>query len=187
MKIKNLLAGMVLLGTSTFTGNIWAADWGPCRTASGDPFIFVTSFTKNIQNPTDNVTGQTYPDFYQWPLTGKTHVGIRRETRSNILVFVNVHHRTRQKHDQRYIKLSQHWRRGITQPILKLPIILRFQPGYILQTWGMYRFHLSINQIASQEESAINQLLAGLQGVKDSSHFISLNLLLGNKTFRKLL
>ena len=105
----------------------------------------------------------------------------------NILVFVNVHHRTRQKHDQRYIKLSQHWRRGITQPILKLPIILRFQPGYILQTWGMYRFHLSINQIASQEESAINQLLAGLQGVKDSSHFISLNLLLGNKTFRKLL
>ena len=166
---------MVLLGTSTFTGNIWAADWGPCRTASGDPFIFVTSFTKNIQNPTDNVTGQTYPDFYQWALGDK------------ILVFVNVHHRTRQKHDQRYIKLSQHWRRGITQPILKLPIILRFQPGYILQTWGMYRFHLSINQIASQEESAINQLLAGLQGVKDSSHFISLNLLLGNKTFRKLL
>lgn len=175
MKIKNLLAGMVLLGTSTFTGNIWAADWGPCRTASGDPFIFVTSFTKNIQNPTDNVTGQTYPDFTNghWVI--------------NILVFVNVHHRTRQKHDQRYIKLSQHWRRGITQPILKLPIILRFQPGYILQTWGMYRFHLSINQIASQEESAINQLLAGLQGVKDSSHFISLNLLLGNKTFRKLL
>ena len=71
MKIKNLLAGMVLLGTSTFTGNIWAADWGPCRTASGDPFIFVTSFTKNIQNPTDNVTGQTYPDFYQWALGDK--------------------------------------------------------------------------------------------------------------------
>ncbi|HGA1541561.1 TPA: long polar fimbrial protein LpfD, partial [Escherichia coli] len=71
MKIKNLLAGMVLLGTSTFTGNIWAADWGPCRTASGDPFIFVISFTKNIQNPTDNVTGQTYPDFYQWALGDK--------------------------------------------------------------------------------------------------------------------
>lgn len=175
MKIKNLLAGMVLLGTSTFTGNIWAADWGPCRTASGDPFIFVTSFTKNIQIRRIMLLGRPTLIFTNghWVI--------------NILVFVNVHHRTRQKHDQRYIKLSQHWRRGITQPILKLPIILRFQPGYILQTWGMYRFHLSINQIASQEESAINQLLAGLQGVKDSSHFISLNLLLGNKTFRKLL
>ncbi|HBE6261091.1 TPA: long polar fimbrial protein LpfD [Escherichia coli] len=71
MKIKNLLAGMVLVGTSAFAGNIWAADWGPCRTASGDPFIFTTSFTKNIQNPTDNVAGQTYTNFYQWALGDK--------------------------------------------------------------------------------------------------------------------
>ncbi|STC76911.1 putative minor fimbrial subunit (fragment) [Escherichia coli] len=175
MKIKNLLAGMVLLGTSTFTGNIWAADWGPCRTASGDPFIFVTSFTKNIQNPTDNVTGQTYPDFYQWAL-GDKYSGVCECPSPNPTEARPTLYKT-----------ESTLARGITQPILKLPIILRFQPGYILQTWGMYRFHLSINQIASQEESAINQLLAGLQGVKDSSHFISLNLLLGNKTFRKLL
>ncbi len=70
MKIKNLLAGMVLLGTSTFTGNIWAADWGRAGRQVVTP-LFCYIIHQNIQNPTDNVTGQTYPDFYQWALGDK--------------------------------------------------------------------------------------------------------------------
>lgn len=49
MKIKNLLAGMVLLGTSTFAGNIWAADWGPCQTSNGVAHEYSFDFVQTIQ------------------------------------------------------------------------------------------------------------------------------------------
>lgn len=51
MKIKNLLAGMVLLGTSTFAGNIWAADWGPCQTSNGVAHEYSFDFVQTIQVP----------------------------------------------------------------------------------------------------------------------------------------
>ncbi|WP_193766796.1 hypothetical protein [Escherichia coli] len=48
MKIKNLLAGMVLLGTSTFAGNIWAADWGPCQTSNGVAHEYSFDFVQTM-------------------------------------------------------------------------------------------------------------------------------------------
>lgn len=58
MKIKNLLAGMVLLGTSTFAGNIWAADWGPCQTSNGVAHEYSFDFVQTIQVPSENKAGK---------------------------------------------------------------------------------------------------------------------------------
>ncbi|TGB75819.1 MULTISPECIES: long polar fimbrial protein LpfD [unclassified Escherichia] len=73
MKIKNLLAGMVLLGTSTFAGNIWAADWGPCQTENGQPYEYSFDFIQTISVPSENKAGTNLTSGYA--LTGTYQAG----------------------------------------------------------------------------------------------------------------
>lgn len=58
MKIKNMMACIVLLGTSTFAGNVWSADWGACQTANGQPYEYSFDLVQTIQEPSENRVGK---------------------------------------------------------------------------------------------------------------------------------
>lgn len=52
-----------------------AGDWGPCTTASGQPFSYNATIDSSIAEPSKNYTGSTFPDFFQWKL-GSTYSGV---------------------------------------------------------------------------------------------------------------
>ncbi|QML58215.1 long polar fimbrial protein LpfD [Escherichia coli] len=58
MKIKNMMACVVLSGISTFAGNVWSADWGACQTANGQPFEYSFDLVQTIQVPSENRAGK---------------------------------------------------------------------------------------------------------------------------------
>ncbi|HBI7614813.1 TPA: long polar fimbrial protein LpfD [Escherichia coli] len=58
MNITKVIVGFLFLGTSTFAGNVWSSDWGPCQTVNGQPYEYNFDFVQIIQDPLENKSGK---------------------------------------------------------------------------------------------------------------------------------